>query len=121
MDAEEIAEPRAPSPCVIDGAERQIFSESSTALHLKGGRDGDPAFLKAVDSRAIVGKSSPDDAVKENTFLIWRGGEPRGSELKVLPVPHIKLRKQQHSNSQCPRLTFPQGRQQATEPCRGTR
>jgi hypothetical protein len=46
------------------------------------GWDGDPAFWKVSDG-AIVGQSTPENAVKENTFIIWRGGEPRDFELKV--------------------------------------
>ena len=46
------------------------------------GWDGDPAFWK-VENGAIVGESTPANAVKENTFIIWRGGEPRDFELKV--------------------------------------
>jgi hypothetical protein len=46
------------------------------------GWEGDPAFWKAADG-AIVGQSTPENAVKENTFLIWRGGAPRDFELKL--------------------------------------
>jgi len=44
--------------------------------------DGDPAFWK-VEAGALVGQSTPANAVKQNTFLIWRGGEPKNFELKV--------------------------------------
>ena len=66
-------------PLVID--DQTGFQPIFDGTSLKGW-DGDPAFWKAVDG-AIVGESSPDNAVKENTFLIWRGGEPRDFELKV--------------------------------------
>ncbi|MEO8078818.1 MAG: DUF1080 domain-containing protein [Acidobacteriota bacterium] len=46
------------------------------------GWDGDPAFWKA-EGGALVGQSSAENAVKENTFLIWRGGEPADFELTV--------------------------------------
>ena len=46
------------------------------------GWEGDSAFWK-VENGAIVGESTPTNAVKENTFIIWRGGEPRDFELKV--------------------------------------
>ena len=36
-----------------------------------------------MENGAIVGESSPTNAVKENTFLIWRGGTVRDFELKV--------------------------------------
>src|SRR5262245_14048749 len=38
--------------------------------------DGDPSFWK-VESGAIVGQSTPANPVKQNTFIIWRGGEPK--------------------------------------------
>ena len=44
--------------------------------------DGDPAFWKAADG-AIVGETTAANALKENTFIIWRGGEPADFELKV--------------------------------------
>lgn len=44
--------------------------------------DGDTAFWK-VENGAIVGQSTAENTVKENTFLIWRGGEPADFELKL--------------------------------------
>lgn len=44
--------------------------------------DGDPAFWKA-ENGALVGESTAANAVKENTFVIWRGGEPSDFELKL--------------------------------------
>jgi Domain of Unknown Function (DUF1080) len=44
--------------------------------------DGDPSFWK-VEGGAIVGQSTPANPVKQNTFIIWRGGEPKDFELKV--------------------------------------
>lgn len=46
------------------------------------GWDGDPAFWRA-ESGSLIGQSTAENAVKQNTFLIWRGGEPRDFELKV--------------------------------------
>jgi hypothetical protein len=43
--------------------------------------DGDPTFWR-VENGAIVGESTPDRRVTQNTFLIWRGGEPKDFELK---------------------------------------
>src|SRR4029453_10600616 len=71
--------PQGAEPLVID--DKTGFQPIFDGTSLKGW-DGDPAFWKAVDG-AIVGESSPDNAVKENTFLIWRGGEPRDFELKL--------------------------------------
>src|SRR5262249_26339422 len=44
--------------------------------------DGDPGFW-TVENGAIVGQSTPANPVKQNTFIIWRGGEPKDFELKV--------------------------------------
>src|SRR5439155_26844994 len=46
------------------------------------GWDGDPSFWR-VDNGAIVGQSTEQNPLKQNTFLIWRGGEPADFELKV--------------------------------------
>ena len=71
--------PRGAEPLVMDDATgfQPIFDGKT----LKGW-DGDPAFWKVADG-AIVGQSTPENAVKENTFLIWRGGEPADFELKL--------------------------------------
>jgi hypothetical protein len=44
--------------------------------------DGDPTYWKAANG-ALVGTSTAENAVKENTFVIWRGGEPADFELKL--------------------------------------
>lgn len=44
--------------------------------------DGDPTFWK-VENGALVGTSTEANPVKENTFVIWRGGEPADFELKL--------------------------------------
>jgi hypothetical protein len=44
--------------------------------------DGDPKFWR-VEAGALVGESTPEKKVDPNTFLIWRGGEPKDFELKV--------------------------------------
>ena len=71
--------PRGAEPLVMDDASgfQPIFDGKTLT-----GWDGDPAFWKVADG-AIVGQSTPENAVKENTFLIWRGGEPADFELKV--------------------------------------
>lgn len=55
----------------------QIFDGST----LKGW-EGDPTFWK-VEGGAIVGTSTPENLVRENTFIIWRGGETADFELKL--------------------------------------
>ena len=57
------------------------FTQIFDGTTLKGW-DGDPAFWKA-EGGAIVGQSTAENPVKENTFLIWRGGEPADFELKI--------------------------------------
>src|SRR5687767_7199525 len=44
--------------------------------------DGDPTFWR-VEAGTIVGESTADKPVTENTFLIYRGGEPDNFELKL--------------------------------------
>jgi 3-keto-disaccharide hydrolase len=44
--------------------------------------DGDPAFWR-VERGAIVGETTPDKPLSENTFLIYRGSEPDNFELKL--------------------------------------
>ena len=45
------------------------------------GWDGDPVFWR-VENGAIVGESTTGHPLTQNTFLIWRGGEPKDFELK---------------------------------------
>ena len=44
--------------------------------------DGDPAFWRA-ENGSIVGETTPDKPLSENTFLIYRGSEPDNFELKL--------------------------------------
>jgi hypothetical protein len=56
---------------------RQIFDGKSLT-----GWDGDP-LLWRVEGGAIVGETTAAAPLKQNTFLIWRGGEPADFELKL--------------------------------------
>ena len=56
---------------------RQIFDGKSLT-----GWDGD-ASLWRVEGGAIVGETTAATALKQNSFLIWRGGEPADFELKL--------------------------------------
>ena len=71
--------PRGADPLVLD--DHSGFQSIFDGASLKGW-DGDPAFWRA-ENGAIVGQSSEQNPVKQNTFLIWRGGEPADFELKV--------------------------------------
>ena len=46
------------------------------------GWDGDPKFWRA-EGGAMIGQTTATNPLKENSFLIWRGGEPADFELKV--------------------------------------
>jgi hypothetical protein len=46
------------------------------------GWDGDPRYW-IVENGEIVGETTPEIVVKENNFLIWRGGTLKDFELKV--------------------------------------
>lgn len=44
--------------------------------------DGDPAFWRA-ENGTLVGQTTEANTLKENTFVVWRGGEPADFELKL--------------------------------------
>jgi hypothetical protein len=46
------------------------------------GWDGDPRFWR-VENEILIGESTEEKKVKPNTFLIWRGGQPKDFELKL--------------------------------------
>lgn len=46
------------------------------------GWDGDPAHWR-VENETIIGESTAEKPLKANTFLIWRGGQPKDFELKL--------------------------------------
>jgi hypothetical protein len=73
------AGPRGPQPMPFDDHTGfvSIFDGSS----LKGW-DGDAKFWR-VENGAIVGQTTAENPLKENTFIIWRGGEPADFELKL--------------------------------------
>jgi hypothetical protein len=70
--------PRGADPLVLD--EHAGFESIFDGSTLKGW-DGDPQFWRA-ENGAIVGESTPEKKVTQNTFIIWRGGEPKDFELK---------------------------------------
>ena len=69
--------PVEPLPYADHTGFEQIFdgsaSRAGTATRSSGG----------WSTGALVGESTPEKTVKPNTFLIWRGGEPKDFELKV--------------------------------------
>ena len=46
------------------------------------GWDGDTTFWR-VENGEIIGESTAEKPLKVNTFLIWRGGQPKDFELKL--------------------------------------
>jgi hypothetical protein len=46
------------------------------------GWDGDPAHWR-VENETIIGESTAEKPLKANTFLIWRGGQPKDFDLKL--------------------------------------
>lgn len=46
------------------------------------GWDGDPKFWRA-ENNTIVGETTPENKLGRNTFLVWRGGQPKNFELKL--------------------------------------
>ena len=44
--------------------------------------EGDPKYWR-VENGAIVGEITPENLVKQNSFIIWRGGQTRDFELKM--------------------------------------
>ena len=69
---------RGADPLVLD--EHSGFESIFDGSTLKGW-DGDPQFWR-VEENAIVGESTPERKLTQNTFIIWRGGEPKDFELK---------------------------------------
>jgi hypothetical protein len=54
--------------------------------------DGDPQYWR-VENGILVGEVTPDNLLKQNSFLIWRGGAPKDFELKA------EFRISEHGNS----------------------
>src|SRR6266487_1020825 len=57
------------------------FTSIFDGVSMKGW-DGDPAFWRVADG-VLRGQSTTENPVKQNTFLIWRGGSPADFELKA--------------------------------------
>lgn len=54
--------------------------------------DGDPQYWR-VENGILVGEVTPNNLLKQNSFLIWRGGAPKDFELKA------EFRISDHGNS----------------------
>ena len=73
------APPVRPEPLAM--ADHAGFESIFDGSSMKGW-DGDPAFWRAANG-TLIGQSSTENPVKQNTFLIWRGGAPKDFELKL--------------------------------------
>ena len=71
--------PRGASPLVLD--DHAGFEQIFDGVSLKGW-DGDPSLWRAENGE-LVGQSTAENPITENTFVIWQGGEPADFELKV--------------------------------------
>ena len=72
-------QPGRPEPLAMaDHAGFELIFDGSSMKNW----DGDPAFWKVANG-ALTGQSTTQNPVKQNTFLIWRGGAPKDFELKV--------------------------------------
>jgi len=71
--------PRGPQPLPFE--DRTGFVAIFDGSTLKGW-DGDSRFWR-VEGGAIVGQTTAEHPLKENSFIIWRGGEPADFELKL--------------------------------------
>lgn len=54
--------------------------------------DGDPQYWR-VENGVLIGEVTPANLLKQNSFLIWRGGTPKDFELKA------EFRISEHGNS----------------------
>jgi Domain of Unknown Function (DUF1080) len=71
--------PRGAAP--LDLADHTGFDSIFDGTTLKNW-DGDPAYWRA-ENGMLVGQTTEANPLKENTFVIYRGGEPADFELKV--------------------------------------
>jgi hypothetical protein len=76
-----------PVPATNEAGFVQIFDGKSLA-----GWEGDTNYWR-VENGCLVGEVTPDKLLKQNSFIVWRGGETRDFELKV------EYRVSSHGNS----------------------
>lgn len=72
---------RGPGIDALEIGDHTGFESIFDGQSLKGW-DGDPAFWRA-EAGSIIGESTADKPLKMNTFIIWRGGQPKDFELKL--------------------------------------
>ena len=67
-----------PTPAGKDEAGFEAIFDGKTLA----GWEGDPKYWR-VENDCLVGEVTPETLLKQNTFIIWRGGTTRDFELKV--------------------------------------
>jgi hypothetical protein len=67
-----------PTPATNDTAGFQLIFDGKTL----NGWEGDPKYW-SVENGCLVGEVTPETLLKQNSFIIWRGGTTRDFELKV--------------------------------------
>ncbi|HET8550232.1 MAG TPA: DUF1080 domain-containing protein [Bryobacteraceae bacterium] len=67
-----------PAPAPDDNTGFEAIFDGKTLANW----DGDPAFWRA-ENGAIVGETTADKVLKQNTFIIWRRGNTADFELKL--------------------------------------
>jgi hypothetical protein len=65
----------------VTGQTKDGFKHIFDGKTLKGW-EGDPNYWR-VENGSIVGEITADKLLKSNTFIIWKGGEPKDFELKL--------------------------------------
>src|SRR5437660_12610053 len=70
--------PAKQSAAANDEAGFELIFDGKT---LKGW-EGDPKYWR-VENGALVGEITPETLLKQNSFIIWRGGSTKDFELKV--------------------------------------
>jgi Domain of Unknown Function (DUF1080) len=67
-----------PTPATNDTACFELIFDGKTV----NGWEGDPKYWR-VENGCLVGEVTPETLLKQNSFIIWRGGTTRDFELKV--------------------------------------
>jgi hypothetical protein len=67
-----------PTPATNDTAGFELIFDGKTL----NGWEGDPKYWR-VENGCLVGEVTPETLLKQNSFIIWRGGATRDFELKV--------------------------------------
>jgi Domain of Unknown Function (DUF1080) len=67
-----------PTPATNDTAGFELIFDGKTL----NGWEGDPKYWR-VENGCLVGEITPETLLKQNSFIIWRGGTTRDFELRV--------------------------------------